>query len=108
MAFLERTIYEGGIFTQEEAVQLARTMVEHCCVLVEDLNALCSGKFPELFGRVESVGQSALNALTRTISFDYATLTVPLEEITLERLEEAAGGMPPAVSAPDWARMPAK
>lgn len=91
MAFLERTIYEGGVFTQEEAIQLTRTMVEHCCVLVEDLNALCSGKFPELFGRVESVGQSALNALTRTISFDYATLTVPLEEITLERLEEVGG-----------------
>ena len=79
MTFLERTIYEGGSFTQEEALHLARTMVEHCCALVEDLNALCAGQFPELFGSVETVGQSALNALTRKRSFDYATLTVPLD-----------------------------
>lgn len=91
MTFLERTIYEGGSFTQEEALHLARTMVEHCCALVEDLNALCAGQFPALFGRVETVGQSALNALTRKRSFDYATLTVPLDEITLERLDEVGG-----------------
>ena len=91
MTFLERTIHEGRPFTQEEAVQLTQSLVRNCCLLAEDLNALCAGQFPELFGSVESVGKKALSALTRKRTFDYQTLTVPLEEITLERLEEVGG-----------------
>jgi len=91
MTFLERTVHEGRPFTQEEAIQLAQSMVGNCCLLAEDLNALCAGHYPELFGSVESVGRKALSALTRKRSFDYKTLTVPLEEITLERLEEVGG-----------------
>lgn len=91
MTLLERTVHEGRPFTQEEAVQLAQSMVGNCCLLVEDLNALCAGHYPELFASVESIGQKALSALTRKRTFDYKTLTVPLEKLTLERLEEVGG-----------------
>lgn len=91
MTAMERMIYEGRSFTQEEVVTLTETMVAHCRALVDDLNALCAGEFSELAGRIEAIGHSALGALTRQRSFDYSTLILPLEEITLQRLEEVGG-----------------
>ena len=91
MTSMERMIYEGRSFTQEEAVNLTETMVTHCRALVDDLNVLCGGEFQQLADRIDSIGRSALSALTRQRSFDYSTLILPLEEITLERLEEVGG-----------------
>jgi len=91
MTSLERMIHEGGSFTQEEAVTLVEAMVEHCRHLAQDMNALCDGQFPELFESIETAAGNALNALTRQRTFDFSTLILPLEEITLEDLEEVGG-----------------
>jgi pyruvate,water dikinase len=91
MTSLERMIHEGGSFTQEETVTLVEAMVEQCRHLAQDVNALCDGQFPELFERIDAAAGNALNALTRQRTFDFSTLILPLEEITLEHLEEVGG-----------------
>jgi pyruvate,water dikinase len=58
---------------------------------VEDLNALCGGVFPELFERTGDMGRAALEALTRERAFDSPVLVLPLDEISLENMDEVGG-----------------
>ena len=91
MTSLERLIHEGRSFTLEEASGRVRGLVARCCSLVEDLNAMCGAAFPELFDRVETLGNEAMAALTRERAFDSPVLILPLEKITLENLDEVGG-----------------
>jgi pyruvate,water dikinase len=88
---LERLIYEGRSFTQDEALGLAETLVGGVYDLVEDLNALSGGVFPELFDRAETIGIKALRALSRRRSFDSPLIVLPLERLSLENLDEVGG-----------------
>jgi pyruvate,water dikinase len=88
---LERLIHEGRSFTLDEASGRVRGLVTRCCSLVEDLNAICGAAFPELFDRVETVGRDAMAVLTRERTFDSPILIRPLEEITLDNLDEVGG-----------------
>ncbi len=88
---LERLMHEGRSFTKEDATARVRRLVERCCALVEDLNALCGGIFPELFERTGDMGRAALEALTRERAFDSPVLVLPLDEISLENMDEVGG-----------------
>lgn len=88
---LERLVHEGRSFTLEEACERVLRLVTRCCSLVEDLNAMCGAAFPELFERLETVGKDAMAALTRERAFDSPVLILPLEEITLDNLDEVGG-----------------
>lgn len=88
---LERLMYEGRSFTQDDVTGRVRRLVERSCALVEDLNALCCGTFPELFERTETMGRAALSALTRERTFDSPVLVLPLDAISLENMDEVGG-----------------
>ena len=91
LTVLERLIYEGRSFTLEDVTGRVRRLVSLCCALVEDLNALCGGAFPELFERTESMGRAALEILTRERAFDSPVLVLSLDDITLDNLDEVGG-----------------
>lgn len=91
MTALEHMIYEGRSFTSEDAIVLASNLLRRGCALVEDLNALCGGRFSSLFDRLESVGGNALQALANERTFDNPTLILPLDAITIDNLDEVGG-----------------
>jgi pyruvate,water dikinase len=91
MAGLERLMYEGRSFTQEDAVLRVQALVELGCSLVEDLNALSGCAFPTLFQRIRTISRDALGALLRERAFDGPDLVLPLEDITLDNLAEVGG-----------------
>ncbi len=88
---LERLVHESRSFTLEEVTDRVRRLMARCCALVEDLNALCRGAFPELFDRAGDVGRSALEALTRERAFDSPVMVLPLDDISLDNLDEVGG-----------------
>lgn len=91
MAGLERLMYEGRSFTQEDAVLRVQALVELGCSLVEDLNALSGCAFLTLFQRIRTISRDALGALLRERAFDGPDLVLPLEDITLDNLAEVGG-----------------
>ncbi|PKN40299.1 MAG: pyruvate, phosphate dikinase [Deltaproteobacteria bacterium HGW-Deltaproteobacteria-18] len=91
MAGLERMIYEGRSFTQEDALLHMRGLLEHGCSLIEDMNALAKGRFTTLFGRLQHLGGAALSAILRERTFDGQDLVLPLDAISLENLDEVGG-----------------
>ena len=91
MAGLERMVYEGRSFTQEDAVLRVQTLVGHGCSLVEDLNAMSGCAFPSLFQRIRSISREAMRALTRERTFDGQDLVLPLDAVCLENLAEVGG-----------------
>lgn len=91
MAGLERLMYEGRSFTQEDAVLRVQALVGLGCSLVEDLNALSGCAFPTLFQRIRTISRDALGALLRERAFDGPDLVLPLEDITLDNLAEVGG-----------------
>jgi len=88
---LERLIYEARSFTLEEVAGRTGSLLARACALVEDLNALCRGAFPALFDHLGDIGREALNALSGERAFDSPTLVLPLDEISLENLDEVGG-----------------
>ena len=55
---------------------------------LEDLNAMCAGRFCGLFEKVESICHSALEILSRKRTFDSPTLLLFLDAVRLEDVEE--------------------
>ncbi|EPR43167.1 pyruvate phosphate dikinase PEP/pyruvate-binding protein [Desulfovibrio sp. X2] len=91
MTDLERLVYEGRSFVLDDALALAETLMGAVYDIVEDLNALGGGRWPGLFDRAESIGVSALQALTRHRSFSSPDLVLPLVQLSLEQLGEVGG-----------------
>lgn len=91
LAGLERMIYEGRSFTLEYAEHSIRRLLERCCSLVEDLNAMIGGTRTELFDRTERIGTRAIEALSRRRPHDSSVLIMELDDIGLEHMEEVGG-----------------
>jgi len=91
MADLERMMYEGRSFTLEEVTERIQALITRGCALVEDLNALTKGAYPDLFRCLQSIGQETLRVLSRQRTFDNSVLIMPLDEISLENLDEVGG-----------------
>ena len=91
MALLERMIYEGQSFTQEEALHRVQRLVDHGCSLIEDLNALTGAHHAGLFPRLRSIARGALEAVARERTFDGRDMVLPLDSISLENLDEVGG-----------------
>jgi pyruvate,water dikinase len=91
MTDLERMIYEGHSFTQDQSMDLAGALVGDVYDLVEDLNGLTDGSYPVLFERAESIGIQALNRLSRRKAFNSPHLVLGFEQLALECLDEVGG-----------------
>lgn len=91
MTDLERLMYDGRSFTQDEALELTESLVAGVYDLVEDLNALSGGAYPELFDRAESISVEALKLLARRRRFESRRLIFPLEHLSLDNLDEVGG-----------------
>jgi pyruvate,water dikinase len=91
MADLERMVYEGQTFTLEAVTERVQGLLTRGCALVEDVNALTKGAYPELFSRTRAIGQEALGILSRQRTFDNPVLVMPLDEISLDNLDEVGG-----------------
>lgn len=91
MTTLERMLYEGRSFSLEEVLSLTRILVDRSCALVEDLNAMCAGRFDLLFEKAESISRSALDILSRKRAFDSPILLMPLRDISLKNQDEVGG-----------------
>lgn len=91
MTDLERLMYGGHSFTQDQALELAGSLVGDVYDLVEDLNGLTDGSYPDLFDRAESIGVQALGVLSRRRAFNSPHLVVPFDQLALEHLDEVGG-----------------
>lgn len=91
MALLERMIYEGQPFTQEEAQLRVQRLLDHGCSLIEDVNALAKVRFVGLFPRFRTIARQALEAVSRERTFDGRDLVLSLDSISLDNLDEVGG-----------------
>jgi pyruvate,water dikinase len=91
MSLLERMIYEGRSFTQEEALHRVQSLIDHGCSLIEDLNALAGARYAGLFPRLRIIAREALKAVARERTFDGQDLVLSLDAISLDNLDEVGG-----------------
>lgn len=82
MSLLERMIYEGRSFTQEEALHRVQSLIDHGCSLIEDLNALAGTRYAGLFPRLRIIAGEALKAVARERTFDGQDLVLSLDAIS--------------------------
>lgn len=91
MTALERMIYDSRSFTQDEVSRRIHNLIAACCSLIEDLNALTAGNHSQLFTQTETIAAQATGALARERFTRHSTLVMPLDQISLEHLEEVGG-----------------
>lgn len=88
---LEQVCYGSKPFTLEYVISQAERLQSLVYEIAEDLNALSLGKYPGLFDAVERIGVSILQELVQKKTVEKTNLTVPLRQISLDRLSEVGG-----------------
>jgi pyruvate,water dikinase len=78
---LEHLFYEDRPFTLGTLREQSRQLLDVVCEIIEDLNALAGGKYPDLFEALERVGEGILPELNVRKKIDPTPLVLPLEEI---------------------------
>ena len=78
---LEHLFYEDRPFTLGTLREQTRQLVDVVCEIIEDLNALAGGKYPDLFEALERVGSKILPKLSAKKKIAPTPLVLPLEEI---------------------------
>jgi pyruvate, water dikinase len=88
---LEHLFYEDRPFTLGILREQTRQLMEVVCEIIEDLNALAGGKYPDLFEALERVGNKILPELAVKKKIDPTPLVLPLEKIGRERVLAVGG-----------------
>ena len=88
---LEQTCYGVKPFTLEYVIGQVEKLQARVYDIAEDLNALATGKYDELFDVVEQMGIDILRNLSLKKTIEKTQLTLPLQYISLERLSEVGG-----------------
>lgn len=88
---LEQVCYGSKPFGLEYVISQTERLISQVYDIAEDLNALSGGKYPELFDRVEQIGVGILQELVKRRTIERTSLTLPLEQISMERVSEVGG-----------------
>src|SRR5208337_3914422 len=88
---LEQLCYGSKPFTLESIINRVERLMVQVYDIAEDLEALSGGKFPTLPEVVEHIGASIFKELVRKRSVERTSLTIPLRQISQERLSEVGG-----------------
>lgn len=88
---LEQICYGSKPFTLDHVVHKVERLMGQVYDIAEDLDALSGGKYPTLPEAVERIGQSVFQELVRKRQVEKTNLTVPLRQISLDRLSEVGG-----------------
>lgn len=91
MTDLELVCYGSKPFTLDYVINRVERLMAHVYDVAEDLDALSGGKYPSLPEAVERIGQSVFHELIRKRTVEKTSLTVPLGQVSLERLSEVGG-----------------
>jgi pyruvate, water dikinase len=78
---LEHLFYENRPFTLVTLREQSRLLLDVVCEIIEDLNALAGGKYPDLFEALERVGGEIVPELEARKEIDPTPLVLPLEKI---------------------------
>ncbi len=82
IAELEGLFYQDRPFTQGHALIQAELLLGEIWGIVEDLNALCTARFPALFDAAERIGKQVLEDLERKKRIEPTDLVIGLERIS--------------------------
>ncbi len=88
---LEQVCYGSKPFTLDYVISRVEMLMAQVYDIAEDLDALSGGKYPTLPEAVERIGQSVFRELVRKRTIEETGLTVPLQQVSLERLSEVGG-----------------
>jgi pyruvate,water dikinase len=88
---LEQLCYGSKPFTLESIINRVDRLMAQVYDIAEDLDLLSGGKFPTLPEVVELIGASIFKELVRKRSVERTALTIPLRQISQDRLSEVGG-----------------
>ena len=88
---LEHLFYGGQPFTLRYIQDQVQALVAAVCQLVEDLNALAGGKFPDLFEAAERVGTAIFSEMVQEKKIAATPLVFPLGKIGREKITAVGG-----------------
>ncbi len=88
---LEQVCYGSKPFTLDSVIQTVERLMAQVYDIAEDLDALSDGKFPSLPEAVERIGQSIFQELVKKRTIEKTSLTIPLQQVNVERLSEVGG-----------------
>ena len=91
LSSLEMLLRDNKPFTVEDFVSDTESLIRSIEKIVESLNALCAGKYQELFQTVDGIAGGVLGELKRTRTFDNTDLVLPLEGLSRDRLQDVGG-----------------
>ncbi|NCC25561.1 MAG: pyruvate, phosphate dikinase [Deltaproteobacteria bacterium] len=88
---LEQLALADRPFTYEEVLERCQALMGVVCELVENLNAMSGGRYPELFAVAERIGIQVLGALSRRRRPNRSGLVLPLAALSRENAEQVGG-----------------
>ena len=88
---LEQLCYGSKPFTLESIIHKVERLMAQVYDIAEDLEALSRGQFPTLPEVVEHIGASIFQELVQKRNVERTSLTIPLRQISQERLPEVGG-----------------
>ncbi|NCC25560.1 MAG: pyruvate, phosphate dikinase [Deltaproteobacteria bacterium] len=88
---LEDLLFGLRPFSYEEVLTKCEELTAVVYELVEDLNAVSQGKYPELFAVTERIGVQILRGLTRQKKPERTCLVLPLASLSHENQAQAGG-----------------
>ena len=88
---LEQVCYGSKPFTLDYVVHRVERLMAQVYDIAEDLDAISGGKYPTLPEAVERIGHSIFQELIRKRTVEKTNLTIPLRQVSQERLSEVGG-----------------
>ncbi len=88
---LEQACYGSKPFTLDYVVNRVERLMAQVYDIAEDLDALSEGRYPTLPEAVERIGQSIFQELIKKRTIEKTNLTLPLQQVSVERLSEVGG-----------------
>ena len=91
IADLEHVFYRDKPFTLAYVLIQSEILIGEVYSIVEDLNALSGGEYPQLFDAGEKIGATILKDLEQKKKIDKTNLILPLEMLSRDNMAEVGG-----------------
>jgi pyruvate,water dikinase len=88
---LEHVFYRDKPFTLAYVLVRSEILIGEVYSIVEDLNALSGGEYPQLFDAAEKIGAAILKDLEQKKKIDKTNLVLPLEMLSRDNMAEVGG-----------------
>ena len=88
---LEHVFYRDKPFTLAYVLIRSEILIGEVYSIVEDLNAISGGEYPQLFDVAEKIGATILKDLEQKKKIDKTNLILPLEMLSRDNMAEVGG-----------------